>query len=142
MPDIPTADWSWIDAAADRFERACSRGRRPRIEDHLHDVSPDRVSAILDELIRVECELRRRGGEEPTAEEYRARFPDHIGVVDAVFGANLPEPANAGVDDPRRENQTPNGQKEPREESRPYHSTVPDEPTPGQPRRSTANGAG
>jgi serine/threonine protein kinase/formylglycine-generating enzyme required for sulfatase activity len=130
VADIPTADWSWINAAADRFERACSRGRRPRIEDYLGDLGPERVPAILDELLRVECELRRRGGEEPTAEEYRARFPDHVGVVDAVFGANPPAPADAEVEEVRREDEAPGGAEEHREGSHPFLSTAADEAAP------------
>jgi eukaryotic-like serine/threonine-protein kinase len=86
--EIPTADWSWINTAADRFERAWMAGHQPRIEDYLADVGHDRVPAILDELLRVECELRRRAGEEPASEEYRRRFPDYREVVDRVFRLN------------------------------------------------------
>ena len=35
MADIPTADRSWIDAAAKGFERAWNNGERPRIEEFL-----------------------------------------------------------------------------------------------------------
>ena len=49
---------------------------------------------LLEELLRVERELRQRAGAEPDAEEYRRRFPDSAAVIDAVFG---PEP-----DDPQR----------------------------------------
>ena len=136
MADIPTADWSWINAAADRFERACSRGRRPRIEDYLVDVDQDRVPALLEELLRVECELRRRGGEEPTAEEYRVRFPDQVGVLGAVFGSNPPVPADPDVDDPGRDDQAAAGPAGPREKSGPFLSTVADERAPGAGARS------
>jgi hypothetical protein len=30
MSEIPTADWTWINAAADRFERAWKAGTRPK----------------------------------------------------------------------------------------------------------------
>ena len=59
--------------------------QRPRIEDYLAEVDESRRPRLLEELLRVEIELRRRAGEEPTAEEYRGRFPDHAAVVDAVF---------------------------------------------------------
>ena len=114
MADIPTADWSWINAAADRFERACSRGRRPRIEDYLGDLGPERVPAILDELLRVECELRRGGARSQPRKSTVRRFPDHVGVVDAVFEANLPEPADAEVEELRREEQGPADHDDPR----------------------------
>jgi serine/threonine-protein kinase len=94
MPEIPTADWSWINAAADRFEQAWMRGQQPQIEDYIRDVVRDRVPAILDELLRVECELRRRSGDEPTSEEYRRRFPGYRGVVDRFFGSNGRKPVD------------------------------------------------
>ena len=88
MREIPTADWSWINAVADGFERAWTLGRRPRIEAYISDLDRDRVPAILDELVRVECELRRRAGEEPAPEDYRRRFPDYLEVIDHVFRPN------------------------------------------------------
>ena len=133
VADIPTADWSWINAAADRFERACTQGRRPRIEDYLVDVRPERLVAILDELLRVECELRRRGGEEPTAQEYHVRFPDYASVVDAVFREDLPEPADAEIDDPPREDPSFARPLERSEESKPFLSTAADELAPCEP---------
>ena len=35
MSEIPTGDWTWINEAADRFERAWKTGPRPKIEDYL-----------------------------------------------------------------------------------------------------------
>jgi len=35
MSESSTADWNWINAAADRFERAWKEGLRPKIEDYL-----------------------------------------------------------------------------------------------------------
>jgi eukaryotic-like serine/threonine-protein kinase len=85
MSEIPTRDWSSIDAAAMRFERAWKDGSRPRIEDYLIEAAEPQRAPLLDELLRVEIELRRRGGEQPTVEEYRERFPAHASVVVAVF---------------------------------------------------------
>ena len=65
MGEIPTADWSWLNAAAERFEGAWKEGRRPRIEDFLAEAEAPRRAAVLAELLRVECELRRQSGEEP-----------------------------------------------------------------------------
>ena len=59
MSEIPTSDWTRINDAADRFERAWKDGPRPRIEDYLADVNPDLRAALLEELLRVEIrELR------------------------------------------------------------------------------------
>jgi WD40 repeat protein/serine/threonine protein kinase len=85
MAGIPSADWSWIDAAAERFERAWKAGEQPRIEDFLIKVPESQWPPLLQELVRVESELRRRAGEEPTADEYRRRFPHHESVITAVF---------------------------------------------------------
>jgi hypothetical protein len=85
MNEIPTGDWSWIDAAAMRFERAWKEGSRPRIEDYLSEAAEVNRAPLLDELLRVETELRRRGGERPTVEEYRERFPAHGTVVAEAF---------------------------------------------------------
>ena len=85
MTEIPTADWSWINTAAERFERGWKEGPRPRIEDYLNEVDEPQRPRLLDELLRVEIELRRNVGEQPTLEEYHDRFPAHPTVVAAVF---------------------------------------------------------
>ncbi len=51
-----------IDAAADRFERQWHASPdRPRLEDCKDDVEPGGRARLLEELVRVECELRRAG---------------------------------------------------------------------------------
>ena len=95
MSESLMSDWSWINAAADRFERAWKQGPRPCMEDSLDDVDEDRRAALLEELLRVECELRRRAGEEPTAEEYHRRFSGHAAVVDAVFAGAMESSSSA-----------------------------------------------
>jgi WD40 repeat protein/tRNA A-37 threonylcarbamoyl transferase component Bud32 len=87
MSETPTADWTWINDVADRFEREWKTGQRPRIEDYLAEADPALRPALLEELLRVELELRRRAGEDPTAEEYRGRFPERTATVDAVFAS-------------------------------------------------------
>jgi WD40 repeat protein len=89
MSEIPTNDWTWINAADDGFERAWKQGPRPRIEDHLAEVEESRQAALLAELLRVELELRRRDGEQPGPEDYAARFPHHTALVEALFAQEL-----------------------------------------------------
>ena len=43
------------------------------------------TTALLEELLRVEVELRRRAGDDPAPAEYVARFPEHTALVAAVF---------------------------------------------------------
>ncbi|MGO9916157.1 MAG: protein kinase domain-containing protein, partial [Isosphaeraceae bacterium] len=90
----------WINAAAERFERAWKQGTRPRIEDYLDEVDESRKPALFEELLRVEIELRRRAGEEPGTEEYARRFPQHSMPIDAAFG---PAPARSATAGPQHD---------------------------------------
>jgi serine/threonine-protein kinase len=90
MAEIPTSDWTQINDDADRFEQEWNDGLSPRIEDYLTKADKHRRLALLEELLRVELELRRETGQEPTADEYRGRFPEHAGIVDLVFEATGP----------------------------------------------------
>jgi serine/threonine protein kinase len=94
MSSLPSGERTWIDKAADRFEQQCTSGaQRPRIEDLLGEADPDQRARLLGELVRVECELRRAGGEEPKVQEYQARFPDDREAVAVAFGLEeRPEP--------------------------------------------------
>ena len=78
MSHSRTGERTWIDEAADRFEHDWKQGaERPRIEDFLVDQEVARRRCLLlQELLRVECELRKSKGETPTRDEYRQRFPD------------------------------------------------------------------
>jgi serine/threonine-protein kinase len=98
MSENSTGDWRWISAAADRFERAWKQGLGPQIEDFLAAVDESQWPPLLERLLQVESELRRRAGEEPTAEEYCRRFPDGTALVAAVFG---PESARISATDSR-----------------------------------------
>ena len=93
MSEIPTSDWTWINAAADRFEREWNQGTRPRIEDYLAEVEESQRPALVEELLRVEVEMRRRAGEKPVGAEYAARFPEHVAHIEAVFGSDPGRPA-------------------------------------------------
>ena len=96
-----TGERTWIDEAADRFECDWKQGGdRPRIEDFLAQEAGPRRALLLQELLRVERELRKSAGETPGPEEYRQRFPDDRAAVDAVFGhdAHVDPPAKPRVD--------------------------------------------
>ena len=99
MAEIPTGDWSWINSAAERFERAWKEGPRPGIEDYLNEVEEPQRPRLLDELLRLEIELRRNVGEQPTSDEYHDRFPAHPTVVAEVFrGGKKSSSAAVGVE--------------------------------------------
>ena len=90
---------TWIDAAADQFERDWKSGPdRPRIEDCLDEADEGRRASLIEELVRVECELRRAAGEQPAPEEYLIRFPDDCQAVNAAFGVDAsPRPTQPRV---------------------------------------------
>src|SRR5271166_5934665 len=96
MAEIPNTHWTWIDAAAVRFEQEWKAGTRPRIENFLAEVDESHWSLLLEELLRVERELRRRAGEQPSREEYSLRFCEHAAVIDAVFSSEPERSAAAG----------------------------------------------
>ena len=99
MSEIPSADWSWVHATAERFERAWKKGPRPRIEDFLATVGETFWPPLLEELLRVENELRRSEGEEPILDDYRRRFPEHDELIASVFRAEPRQPPMAAGDE-------------------------------------------
>jgi hypothetical protein len=94
MAERPQGTETWIDSIASQFERAWQAGQRPRIEDYLAGISEPRRALLLDELLRVERDLRRKAGEEPTPEQYHPRFPEHATVIVAVFGEGIEPPCS------------------------------------------------
>jgi serine/threonine-protein kinase len=76
-----------INDSCERFEAAWRAGERPRIEDGLNEAPGPARAAAFFELLVLELELRREAGEQPIIEDYRDRFPDHLGVIDAAFEA-------------------------------------------------------
>jgi serine/threonine protein kinase len=66
-----------VDALRARFEAAWQAGQRPCIEDYLDQAGEAARAPLLLELIHLEIACRRRNGEEPSGDEYRARFPAH-----------------------------------------------------------------
>jgi WD40 repeat protein/tetratricopeptide (TPR) repeat protein/tRNA A-37 threonylcarbamoyl transferase component Bud32 len=103
LSEIPASEWTWINDIADRFELAWKHGARPLIEDYLAAVDESRRAALLEELLRVETELRRRAGEKPNAEVYRSRFPSSDALIDAIFGR---QPGRSEASDDRPDSMT------------------------------------
>ena len=71
--------------ACERFELAWRGGEEPRIEDVLSAAMPGDRAFLLRELLVLEIELRRDQGENPSASEYKERFPDLAAVVESTF---------------------------------------------------------
>ena len=75
MEEAQAGDRTWIDEAATRFDRAWKAGEQPLIEDYLAGVVGPRRLKLLEELLRIERELRGADGTLTAPEEYRRRFP-------------------------------------------------------------------
>jgi hypothetical protein len=87
-----------IDGVCDRFEQQWLTGAAPRIEEFLPLVEAADRTALLRELVAVELYHRGQRGERPTAEEYRLRFSDYAGAVDAVLaGFRRPPSLSSGA---------------------------------------------
>jgi serine/threonine-protein kinase len=79
-----------VDRACDAFEAAWKAGSGPRIEDYLGRVPAPGRPALLQALVAIELELRRRRGERLEPREYRARFPQHPEAIGAALGDLAP----------------------------------------------------
>jgi len=62
-----------------------SGGASPQIEEYLAGCEELEKSVTLYHLLAAELDLRRGDGGRAEQSEYRARFPAHLSVVDAVF---------------------------------------------------------
>jgi eukaryotic-like serine/threonine-protein kinase len=78
-----------IDQICDTFEDAWRRGLAPRIEDYLAEAPENAVARAFRELLEVELAYRRRAGQLPDADDFRARFPQLDSVVSDVFERTL-----------------------------------------------------
>src|SRR5262245_23999954 len=87
MGDHAEEAQTWIDVIATPFDREWRAGQGPRNAAWFRGVDGQRRPALLEELLHIELEYRRRSGETPTAEEYRLRFPEDAKVIDFAFRA-------------------------------------------------------
>lgn len=75
-----------------RFEDEWKAGSRPQIDDFLNGEPAGTRGQLAEELLRVELQVRRSRGENPTLEEYRARFPEFAAVIAELFDQTLAHP--------------------------------------------------
>ncbi len=91
-----------LDILCDAFETAWRRGERESIEAYLSRVPLMEQTKLLGELLQLEVMYRRKLGEQPSADEYRVRFPEQTSVIDEVFAvtpAGDPQATAAHVSD-------------------------------------------
>lgn len=75
-----------LDSICDLFDAQWRTTIPPQIEQFLPRVEDRDQAALLRELLLIECEYRRCRGEQPTVDEYTARFPRFADAVQGVFG--------------------------------------------------------
>ncbi len=83
------------DRACNRFEDAWLAGSRPRIADFLAAVPPAEQPELLRGLLALDLHYRRRLGETPTLDDYRAQYPaqDFSPLADLFATASQPTPS-------------------------------------------------
>jgi len=82
-----------IDEACEHFEQAWKAGAPLAIEDFLAAAAAADRARLFGELLRLELDYRRRAGQQPSADEYRARFPDRAAEIERAF---QPQPPTHG----------------------------------------------
>jgi eukaryotic-like serine/threonine-protein kinase len=87
-----------IGEQCDRFEWDWRKGARPRIERFVAAAPENDGRLLLEDLLRIELELRVTAGDRPDAAEYRERFPAETELIDRV----LSELAPAEIETARR----------------------------------------
>jgi serine/threonine-protein kinase len=100
-----------VNQISERFEKAWITGGQPRLEEFLAEAPEPERPAVVCELVRVELYYRRKGGDDPTPEEYRGRFPEHADLLDAVFQEQ--SPASPTGDPSADPGQAPGGSNSP-----------------------------
>jgi WD40 repeat protein len=105
MNDIPRSDngslplevEEQVDKVCDRFEAAWKQGQRPRIEEYLDNLAEPGRSALLHHLVKLDIHYRRRRGEDPTAEDYRHRFPGQGPLIAGFTVCEIPTPGSVSI---------------------------------------------
>ena len=62
-----------------------AKGNAPRIEQFLLDALPEDRPQLMEDLLRIEIELRVMDGDRPTHEEYIGRFPAEAELIDCAM---------------------------------------------------------
>lgn len=79
-----------------RFEDAWRAGRRPPLEHHLGEFPAAGRSALFEQLLKLDLHYRRQAGEQPTPDEYCARFPEDAETLRRAFAGSDGGTADTG----------------------------------------------
>ncbi|MGE3820297.1 MAG: protein kinase [Isosphaeraceae bacterium] len=84
-PRASGSDSSAFDALLAEFTARWERGERPRIQDYLDRIRPDRPDDLVTLIYREFC-LADAHGLEPNPDEYLSRYPEQAEALTRVFG--------------------------------------------------------
>ena len=74
-----------IQSLCSDFRRQLKRGERKRIEDYLDGVGKSSTEMLFQNLLLIDIEFRRRRKENPSSDEYIARFPQFARLIRQSF---------------------------------------------------------
>jgi serine/threonine protein kinase len=80
-----------LDQITDRFKGEWNSGDTPKLEKYLTEVSEERRSHLLGELLPFELTSRRNRGEVPAHDAYLSSFPEDATVVNHCFSVSETE---------------------------------------------------
>jgi hypothetical protein len=82
---LPVPALERIEKVCHRFEAAWKQGDKPRIEEYLDAAQGAERGELLRELLLLDLDYCNRSGQQPTADEYQARFPQDSQLIREVF---------------------------------------------------------
>lgn len=83
---LPIEALERIDDRCAEFERGWQSNDPPSIKSILAgEIADNERNVLFAELVVLEVDYRRRGGDEPAKQEYLDRFPDHLAVINDIF---------------------------------------------------------
>ena len=87
-----------IEFVCDAFLFQYAKNLRPRIEDYLQAVDESQQFELVNRLLPLDIQQRRRHGEQPQASDYESRFPDHKAAISKFMTAQAEDVPSAESD--------------------------------------------
>jgi eukaryotic-like serine/threonine-protein kinase len=105
VSDLPATDYRMLspeelerlDRACDQFEQAWRGSQRPELRLYMEDLDTPVGKVMLRELLMIELAYRVQRGEKPSAEDYKAVFPDHAELIEAAVEETIDQPSADGA---------------------------------------------
>jgi WD40 repeat protein/tRNA A-37 threonylcarbamoyl transferase component Bud32 len=82
--ELPVEERRLIDRICTRFEAEWKQGPRPSLEDPLREVAVPLRPHLFRELLLIDLDYRRRGGETVLPDDYASRYREYSGLIAEV----------------------------------------------------------